>query len=278
MKAFGFHQPGSVPEAVAFLAGTEDSMLLAGGMTLLPTIKQRLAAPPALVDLSKISGIRGIALEGDYLVIGAMTRHVEVQYAELVQAQIPLLASLASGIGDPAVRNRGTIGGSVANNDPSADYPAAVLALGATIVTDRRAIPADDFFVGLFETALEPGEVITSIRFPIPLGGGYAKFKSPASRYAVVGVCIARTSAGVRVSVTGAGPGVFRVPAMEAALTQSFEAAAITAIRIDAADLSSDIHADAEYRAHLVSVMAKRAMSSALASAQTSTSAASKIV
>jgi carbon-monoxide dehydrogenase medium subunit len=248
----------------ALLGGVDDSMPLAGGMTLLPTIKQRLAAPAALIDLSKIPQLSGILVEGDILTVGAMTRHVDVAESELVRAKIPLLASLAAGIGDPAVRNRGTIGGSVANNDPSADYPAAVLALDAIVVTDRREIAADTFFRGLFETALDPGEIITALRFPVPSAGGYAKFKSPASRYAVVGVCVAKKAEKVRVAVTGAGPGVFRVAAMEAALARAFTPDAIAAIKVDAENLSSDIHADAEYRAHLVTVMAKKAVMSAL--------------
>jgi carbon-monoxide dehydrogenase medium subunit len=248
----------------ALLAGVADSTPLAGGMTLLPTIKQRLAAPAALIDLSKIPQLSGISAEGGVLTVGAMTRHVDVAESELVRSKIPLLASLAAGIGDPAVRNRGTIGGSVANNDPSADYPAAVLALDATVVTDRREIAADAFFRGLFETALDPGEIITALRFPVPSAGGYAKFKSPASRYAVVGVCVAKNAGKVRVAVTGAGPGVFRVAAMEAALERAFTPDAIAAIKLGAENLSSDIHADAEYRAHLVTVMAKKAVMSAL--------------
>jgi carbon-monoxide dehydrogenase medium subunit len=264
MRSFAFHRPNTVPEMSALLSGVSDSQPLAGGMTLLPTIKLRLAAPAALIDLSKIPQLFGISASDDVLTIGAMTRHVDVAESELVRDKIPLLASLAVGIGDPAVRNRGTIGGSIANNDPSADYPAAVLALDATIVTDRRQIAADTFFRGLFETALEPGEVITAIRFPIPSAGGYAKFKSPASRYAVVGVCVAKKAGKVRVAVTGAGPGVFRVAAMEAALEKSFVPGAVAAIKVDSKNLSSDIHADAEYRAHLVTVMAKKAVTAAL--------------
>ncbi len=264
MRSFAFHRPTTVPEMSAFLGGGGDSMPLAGGMTLLPTIKQRLAAPTALIDLSKIPQMFGIAVTGDILAIGAMTRHVEVAESEIVRGKVPLLASLAAGIGDPAVRNRGTIGGSVANNDPSADYPAAVLALDATVVTDRREIAADAFFKGLFMTALEPGEIITAVRFPIPSAGGYAKFKSPASRYAVVGACVAKTAGSVRVAVTGAGPGVFRVGAMEAALESSFTPGAIATIKVSSENLTFDIHADEEYRAHLVTVMAKRAVAAAL--------------
>jgi carbon-monoxide dehydrogenase medium subunit len=264
MRSFAFHRPSTLDELSALLGGVADSVPLAGGMTLLPTIKQRLAAPAALIDLSKIPQISGISVKDGVLTIGAMTRHVEVAESEIVRRQVPLLADLAAGIGDPAVRNRGTIGGSVANNDPSADYPAAVLALDAIVVTDRREIAADDFFRGLFETALEPGEIITAFRFPVPSAGGYAKFKSPASRYAVVGVCVAKMAGQVRVAVTGAGPGVFRVAAMEAALEASFTPTAVAAIKIGSKNLSSDIHADAEFRAHLVTVMAKKAVTAAL--------------
>ncbi len=264
MRSFAFHRPSTLYEMSALLGGVADSMPLAGGMTLLPTIKQRLAAPAALIDLSMIPQMSGISVHGDVLTIGAMTRHVEVAESEVVRSKIPLLCSLAAAIGDPAVRNRGTIGGSVANNDPSADYPAAVLALDATVVTDRREIAADAFFRGLFETALDPGEIITALRFPVPSAGGYAKFKSPASRYALVGVCVAKAAGKVRVAVTGAGPGVFRVGAMEAALESSFTSEAVAVIKVGSENLSSDIHADAEYRAHLVTVMAKKAVKAAL--------------
>ena len=264
MRSFAFHRPSTLHEMSALLNGVADSLPLAGGMTLLPTIKQRLAAPAALVDLSKIPQMFGITVTGDVLTIGAMTRHVDVAESPGVRGKVPMLADLAAGIGDPAVRNRGTIGGSVANNDPSADYPAAVLALDAIVVTDRREIAADAFFKGLFTTALEPDEIITAVRFPIPSAGGYAKFKSPASRYALVGVCVARQAGKVRVAVTGAGPGVFRVGAMEAALENAFTPDAIAAIKVSSENLSSDIHADAEYRAHLVTVMAKKAVAAAL--------------
>jgi carbon-monoxide dehydrogenase medium subunit len=263
MTSFAFHRPDTVLGALSVLAGVSESRPLAGGMTLLPTIKQRLASPAALVDLSKIPQLFGISLAGDGLTIGAMTRHVDVAESEIVRARIPALANLAAGIGDPAVRNRGTIGGSIANNDPSADYPAAVLALDATIVTDRREIAADAFFVGLFETALEPNELVVALRFPIPSAAGYAKFKSPASRYATVGVCVARTAGVVRVAVTGAASCVFRVPEMEAALQRVFEPGAVAQIKIAATNLNSDMHADAPYRAHLVTVMAKKAVAAA---------------
>jgi carbon-monoxide dehydrogenase medium subunit len=193
-----------------------------------------------------------------------MTRHAEVASSALASARIPALAALAGGIGDPAVRNRGSLGGSLANNDPAADYPAAALGLGATILTSERAIAADEFFLGLFETALAPNELILAVRFPVPLAAGYAKLKSPASRFALVGVFVARTAAGVRVAVTGAGACVFRVPAMEQALERDFDPAAIAAIKVDAEGLNSDMHAEAAYRAHLVTVMAKRAVATAL--------------
>ncbi len=268
MRPFTYHQPERIPDAVALLGTVADSKIVAGGMTLIPTIKQRLATPPTLIDLSKLPHLKGITNDGAALTIGAMTKHAEVAASPLVRARIPALAELAAGIGDPAVRNRGTIGGSVANNDPAADYPAGVLGLGATIVTSEREIAADQFFLGLFETALKPNEIITAIRFPVPRRAGYAKFKSPASRYALVGVFVAQTTEGARVAVTGAGSGVFRVPAMEHELAQHFDASAVAAIRIDADDLTSDMHAEADYRAHLVTVMAKRAVQSALKTTQ----------
>jgi len=266
MQPFAYLQPASLPEAIGLLKDNPEVRPLAGGMTLLPTIKQRLAAPEALIDLSGLPGLGAIAQEGSNLVIGAMARHGVVATSPLVRALLPALSGLAGGIGDPAVRNRGTIGGSLANNDPAADYPAAVLGLGATVVTSEREIAADDYFLGLFETALRPGEVVTAVRFPLPAVAGYAKFKAPASRYALVGVFVAKMPAGIRVAVTGAGPGVFRVPAMEAALTARFEPDAVAGIKIDADGLNSDMHAEASYRAHLVTVMAKRAVVAALAS------------
>src|SRR6516225_3561206 len=264
MKSFAYHQPSQIPEVAKLLSSVADSKVVAGGMTLIPTLKQRLASLAALIDLSKLGGLKGISDDGVTITIGAMTPHAEVAASKLVQARIPALAALASMIGDPAVRSRGTIGGSVANNDPAADYPAGVLGLGATVVTSAREIAADKFFLGLFETALEPGEIITAIRFPLPLQAGYAKFKAPASRYALVGVFVAKFADGVRVAVTGAGPGVFRVPPMEAALSENFDPSAIAAIKIDTDGLTSDIHAEADYRAHLVTVMAKRAVDAAL--------------
>jgi carbon-monoxide dehydrogenase medium subunit len=263
MYTFAYHSPSSVSDAVA-QAAAEDAKILAGGMTLLPTMKQRLAAPAALVDLGRVADLVGISKDGDAIVIKAMTRHADVATSPIVKSAIPALAALAGGIGDPAVRNRGTIGGSIANNDPAADYPAAALALGATIVTDKRSIPASDFFTGLFETALEPGELVTAVSFPIPAKAAYMKFRNPASRYAIVGVFVAKTAAGARVAVTGAGSnGVFRVPAMEAALDKDFSPAAVGGLKIDPSGLSGDMHADADYRAHLIGVMAKRAVAAA---------------
>jgi carbon-monoxide dehydrogenase medium subunit len=263
MYAFTYHQPKNVAAAVADLAA-EDAKLLAGGQTLLPTMKQRLAAPASIVDLSKIAELSGVSREGDSIVIGAMTRHVDVAASAAVQQAIPALAALAATIGDPHVRNRGTIGGSLANNDPAADYPAAVLALGATIVTNKREIAAEAFFKGLFETSLEPGEIILKVRFPIPQKAAYEKFRNPASRFALVGVFVAKTPAGVRVAVTGAGAaGVFRATTLESALAGKFAPAALDGAKIPAGGLNTDMHADAAYRAHLVVVLAKRAVAAA---------------
>ena len=263
MYAFEYHRPESLSGAVADLANP-DAKALAGGMTLLPTMKQRLASPAALIDLKSVHELAGIAREGDNLAIGAMTRHADVARSNVVQTAIPALAVLAGGIGDPHVRNMGTIGGSVANNDPSADYPAGALALGATIVTNKRRIPAPEFFTGLFETALEAGELITQVIFPIPQRAAYMKFANPASRYALVGVFVAKTAGGVRVAVTGAGSnGVFRLSEFEAALDANFSPAALNALSVPASGLNSDLHADADYRAHLIGVMARRAVAAA---------------
>ena len=264
MYAFDYHRPQSVAEAANLLASSGDAKLLAGGHTLLPTMKLRLAAPKVIVDLSRIAELRGIDKKGNALVIGAMTTHDEVATSPAVRAAIAGLAELAAGIGDPHVRNRGTIGGSVANNDPAADYPAAILALGATIAPNKREIKADDFFKGLFSTALADGEIVTRISVPIPAKFGYAKFANPASRYALAGVAVALIGKDARVAVTGAGSnGVFRVPAMEAALAKSWAAPSLAGLTLPAADMMSDIHADAAYRAHLVGVMARRAVTKA---------------
>ncbi len=263
MYNFEYQRAQSVADAAKALGAKEEAKLLAGGMTLIPTLKQRLAKPSDLVDLGRIAELKGIKRDGNAIVVGAMTRHVEVATSDLVKSAIPALAHLAEGIGDPQVRNRGTIGGSVANNDPAADYPAAVLGLNATVITNKRKIAADDFFKGMFETALAPDEIITAVSFPVAEKAGYSKFPNPASRYAVVGVMVARTGGQVRVAVTGAGPVVFRQKDMEAALGRSWSADAVANIKQSAAGLNSDIHASAEYRAHLVTVMAKRAVQAA---------------
>lgn len=260
MYDFNYHRPSSIDEAKQILAASEEAMLLAGGMTLLPTMKMRLARPSDLVDLSGIDGLDGIADNGDAIVIGAMTCHTDVADSDVVRQAIPALADLADAIGDAQVRNRGTIGGSIANSDPAADYPAAILGLNATITTDQREIAADDYFKGMFETALNEGEVVVAVTFPNPASAAYAKFPNPASRYAVTGVMVATTGGGVRVAVTGAGPCAFRAGAFEDALNQSFSVAALDGLSVDATDLNSDLHASAEYRAHLVGVMAARAV------------------
>jgi carbon-monoxide dehydrogenase medium subunit len=264
MHAFNYHKAGSIADATAKLAASPDAKLLAGGQTLIAAMKMRLAAPSDLIDLGGIAELRGIKAEGGNLVIGAMTTHAEVAASKEVAKAIPALAVLAGSIGDRMVRNMGTLGGSVANNDPAADYPAAVVGLGATIATSKRRIAADAFFTGMYQTALEDGEIITSIAFPVPKRAGYMKFKNPASRYAMVGVFVAETAGGVRVAVTGAGPSVFRVADMEKALTKSFTAAAAAGVKVTADGLNADIHASAAYRAHLVSVMAGRAVEQAL--------------
>jgi carbon-monoxide dehydrogenase medium subunit len=263
MRAFAYHQPETVAQASTLLKD-DNARPLAGGMTLLPTMKLRMATPSALVDLGAVPGLSGIKLTGQYLEIGAMTTHDAVSRSDPVRSAIPALAKLAAGIGDPQVRNRGTLGGSIANNDPTADYPAAVLALNAILVTDRRQILADDFFKGLFETALQPGEILTAVRFPVPAAAGYAKLPNPASRFAIVGVFVAKFPDVVRVAVTGAAPCVFRVPMIEEALAANFLPSAIERITIDPTPLMSDIHADSEYRAHLTTVMAQRAVTAAL--------------
>ena len=264
MYAFNYHRPATLRQAAGLMARQEDAKLLAGGHTLLPTMKQRLASPANLIDLSAVPELRGIARKGRTLVIGAMTPHAEVAASPIVQEAIPALANLAGHIGDPHVRHRGTIGGSIANNDPSADYPAACLALGAVIVTNRRKIVADDYFTGLFETALEEGEIITKIIFPLAGKAGYAKFPNPASLYAMVGVCVAKRGADVRVAVTGAGAGgVFRWKEAEAALTARFAPKSLDGLKHTADGINGDIHADPDYRAHLIGVMAKQAVAQA---------------
>jgi aerobic carbon-monoxide dehydrogenase medium subunit len=263
VKSFEFHRPQSIADAVALLQGNDAAKVLGGGQSLLPVMKLDLAQPDAVVSLAAIRGLKEIR-DGDPVVIGAMVTHDEVAMSPVVRQRIPGLAALAGLIGDAQVRNRGTLGGSIAHADPAADYPAAVLALGATIETDRRRIAADEYFTGLFTTALEPDEIVTAAHFPVPQCASYAKFGSPASKYALVGVMVARSAGGVRVAVTGAGHFAFRIPALEAALTQRFAPDAVSPGIVDPGDLRSDGEASAEYRAHLVTVMARRAVQACL--------------
>ncbi len=263
MYPFDYHRPDDLAAAERLLADNDEARLLAGGMTLLPTMKQRLAAPSDLVDLAAVGELAGIGAEGSGVTIGAMTSHATVAASERVAATSPALAALAGGIGHAQVRHRGTLGGSIANNDPAADYPAALLGLGATVRTQRREIAADAFFTGMFETALEDGEIITAVHFPAPRRAAYAKFPNPASKYAVAGVFVADTGDGVRVAVTGAAACVFRATAMEAALAKSFSAAALDDVAVDHSEFNADLHASAEYRGQLVRVMAKRAVAAA---------------
>jgi carbon-monoxide dehydrogenase medium subunit len=260
MHDFLYHRAADLADAVAKLTAGEDAKLIAGGMTLLPALKLRLSAPSDLVDLADVPGLKGITRAGRELVVGAMTCHADVAASEMVRSAIPALATLAEGIGDPAVRHRGTIGGSVANADPAADYPAGVVGLDAMVETTQRRIAADDFFTGIFETALEPGEIITAVHFKIPDRAAYLKFRHPASGYAVVGLMVARFGQSVRVAVTGAGPSVFRIAAMEEALQRRFAPDEIADIKVAATSLLGDIHCSAEYRSHLVTVLARRAV------------------
>jgi carbon-monoxide dehydrogenase medium subunit len=265
MYSFTFQRPETLRQAVNLLSKNGDAKLLAGGHTLLPTMKLRLAGPPMLIDLSRVEGLAGIELKGRALVIGAMTRHNDVHTSPMVQQAAPVLSKLAGLIGDPAVRHMGTIGGSVANNDPTADYPAACLGLGATIITNKRRIGADDFFTGMFSTALEPAEIITKVSFPLPKKAAYQKFRNQASRYALVGVFVAKRGSEIRVAVTGAGGnGVFRVAAFEEALKKRFSPKSLEGLAVSADGLNSDIHGSAEYRAHLIGVLARRAVAEAM--------------
>jgi aerobic carbon-monoxide dehydrogenase medium subunit len=265
MYAFTFHRPETLRQAVNLLSKNEDAKLLAGGHTLLPTMKLRLASPPQLIDLSRVEGLTGIEQTGRALTIGAMTRHNDVHTSPVVQQALPVIAKLAGLIGDPAVRHMGTIGGSIANNDPTADYPAACLGLGATIITNKRRIKADDFFTGMFSTALEPAEIITKVSFPIPKKAAYQKFRNQASRYALVGVFVAKRGSDIRVAVTGAGGnGVFRVTSFEEALKKRFSPKSLEGLTVSADGLNSDIHGSAEYRAHLIAVLARRAVAEAV--------------
>ncbi|HVT54333.1 MAG TPA: xanthine dehydrogenase family protein subunit M [Dongiaceae bacterium] len=262
MHNFTYSRPTSVADAVKAL-GASEARPIAGGQTLLPTLRARLAEPSALVDLGGIAELKGIKAEAGGITIGAGTTHAEVAASADVKKTIPALAALAGGIGDRQVRNRGTIGGSLANNDPAADYPAAALGLGATIRTNKREIKADDFFKGMFETALGDGEIITAVHFPKPEKAGYAKFRQPASRFCLVGVFVAKTAGGVRVAVTGAGPGVYRSKELEAALGGSFSADAAKKTKVSSSGLNNDLHGSADYRAALVSAMAAQATGSA---------------
>lgn len=265
MYATNYHRASSIAEAVKLRSSSDEAKYVSGGMTLIPTMKQRLAAPSDLVDLRHVAELKGISVSGNRVRIGAGTTHHEVSSSAELKAVCPAICHLASHIGDPHVRHMGTIGGSIANNDPAADYPAALLALGATIVTNTREISADDFFTGLFETALEENEIVVAVAFDAPEKAGYAKFPNPASRYAMTGVFVAKTGDGsVRVAVTGAGSdGVFRHVGLEQALSANWSADAASGVTVDASNLLSDIHASAEYRANLVKVMAKRAVAAA---------------
>jgi carbon-monoxide dehydrogenase medium subunit len=257
MNAFEYHRPASVDDALAARSAAADGAYLAGGMTLIPTLKQGLAQPSDLIDLGAIPGLAGVAAAPDKLTVGAMTRHADVAASADVRRAIPALARLAGDIGDAQVRNRGTLGGSLANSDPAADYPAAVVGLGATIVTDRRRIDGDAYFLDLFTTALQPGELIRAVEFPVPTRAAYRKFRHPASRFAVVGVFVADFADAIRVGVTGAGPCAFRWTALE---TSGLNAGAAETAALDAGRFNSDLHASAQYRAALVRVMAKRAI------------------
>lgn len=265
MYDFTYHRPSSVADAVKLLASDPEAKVMSGGMTLIPTLKQRLARPSAIVDLSGIKDLVGISVSGNAVTIKAMTTHAAVASSAEVKKAIPALAEMAEHIGDAQVRNRGTIGGSTANHDPAADYPGAVLALGATVHTNTRKIAADEFFTGMFSTALEPDEIITKISFPIAKKAAYQKFKHPASGFALVGVFVSKRASDIRVAVTGAGAnGVFRVKAFEEALAQRFAPKSLDGLSIKPDGLNSDIHASAEYRAHLVGVLARRAVADAV--------------
>jgi carbon-monoxide dehydrogenase medium subunit len=260
MSSISYHRPASIADAAKLIESDRDAKLIAGGQSLLPAMKLGLLTPSAFIDLSAISELQGIRVTARSVTIGAMTTHATVASSREVTSAIPALAALADGIGDPQVRNRGTLGGSLANSDPAADYPAAVLALNATIKTNRRALAADGFFTGLFETQLVPGELITAVEFPIPRRAAYVKFPQPASRFALVGVFVAQSSGGVRVAVTGAGANAFRAKLLEDALTKKFAPEACDNIQIPAGSLNDDIHGSAAYRAHLISILARRAL------------------
>ena len=263
METMHYHRPASVADAVKLAGQHGDDKILAGGQSTLPSMRLGLVSPTGWIDLAGIADLQGIRTEGSKIIVGAMTTHAAVAASKDVQSKIPALAQLAGGIGDRQVRNRGTIGGSLANNDPAACYPAAVLGLGATVQTDRRTIAADEFFKGLYETALAAGEIITAVHFPVPETAAYLKFKQPASRFALVGVFVAKTAGGVRVAVTGAGPGVFRVKALEDRLAAKFAPESCDGVSVPPTGLNNDLHASPEYRAHLITVLAKRAVMAA---------------
>ena len=265
MHAFDYHRPATLKDAAAFLKKNPDARILGGGQSLIPTLKMRLAQTPTLVDINALVELHAIKLEAAVLTVGAGLRHTDVATSKEVMIGVPSLATVAAGIGDRQVRNMGTLGGALANNDPAADYPAAVLGLGATIHTNRRAIAADKFFIGLYETALKPGEIIVSVAFPLPKRAAYVKFKNPASRFALVGVFVSEGAGQVRVAVTGAGnAGVFRVKEMEKKLTAKFAPETIAKSKVPADKLITDLHAGADYRAHLITVLAQRAVTAAL--------------
>jgi aerobic carbon-monoxide dehydrogenase medium subunit len=264
MYAFKYHRPTTVRQAANLLAKNPEAKLLAGGHSLLPVMKLRLARPSDIVDIGRVEGLATIELKGRSVVIGALARHVEVADSQVVKDALPVLAEVAGMIGDPAVRHRGTLGGSLANNDPNADYPAVALGLGATIITNKRRIPADEFFKGLFETALAPDEIITKVSFPLAKKAAYQKFKHPASGFALVGVFVSKRGSDIRVAVTGAGSsGVFRVKSFEEALKKRFSPKSIEGMTVPTDGMNTDIHASAEYRAHLVAVLARRALAAA---------------
>jgi carbon-monoxide dehydrogenase medium subunit len=264
MHAFEYHRPASLKDALALGTQKTEGRYLAGGQSLVQAMKLRLSSPSDLVDLGTLKELSGIKASASSVEIGAMTRHAEVAGSSAVQKAIPALAALAGMIGDRQVRHMGTIGGSLANNDPAADYPAAVLGLGATIITNKRKIEGDKFFKGLYETALEPGEMITAVSFPVPTRAAYMKFKNPASRFALVGVFVADFGKSVRVGVTGAGPCAFRQAEMEKALSAKFAPESVAGVKVKADGLNNDLHASPEYRAHLITVMAKRAVEAAM--------------
>lgn len=264
MYEFKYHQPDTLQQAVNLLAENEDAMLIAGGHTLVPVMKQRLASPAHLIDLSHIEGLDGIEMREGMLAIGATATHADVADSPIVREAIPALAELAAMIGDPAVRHKGTIGGSLANNDPAADYPAACVALDATIVTSKRRLESNEYFRGMFSTALDADEIIAQVMFPLPKQAAYQKFRNQASRYALVGVFVARLPSDVRVAVTGAGAdGVFRLAAFEEALKKSFTSKSLEGLSIPSDGLNSDLHGSAEYRAHLIGLLARRAVDAA---------------